>query len=359
MTEPDLFTDVLGGGFEDRLPVDPGARQRSLDVAMAAFDAAVGEDFAPVRPVELESPDVATFPRRRRVLPFTILAVAALLVVVAGALAVLTRGGDERVRTGVAENPVEQPRPSATPVPVVPAPADDWSSWAAASDPPVALTCVARTTFREVLDAELPPPNAVGPAPESQWTLAQLRGIAGLGVALAPAVDGSTTAAALSDADLVAEADVAAFADAGSPDDTFADKVSAVRASMQANPLWEPNPDGCWLDATVARSQIADTVAEIGAASTVRCLAAETLDRALAWQLADLDTDRTPAISAALALLTNYTADQDVELLDLLGEAALLRPTAVDGADSIAAVRLGLEARGLGLEESSCRVTGT
>lgn len=354
--ERDLTAEVLSNGFDDRLPVDEAARRRSFDAAMDAFDDALAPKGGRRVVVDLSVEPARRVPQRRGLPPLAMLSIAALMLVVAGAVIVLTRGGDERVRTGVTDEPLELPTPSATVAPVVVAEPADWSGWADEVDPAEALVCVTRTTFRELVDAELPPPNPVGSEPESQWALAQLRGVAGLGVALAPVVDSAAVPASARDADSVAAADAAAFADEGMPDETFVEQVAAVRSAMQSNVLWAPDPDRCWLDRPTTGSEAAELRALLGDEAAIRCLAAETVDRALAWQASDLDTDRTASVNDALVLFGNYTSGEDLDLLGLLGEISLLAPTDPEAAGAFQAARDDLAGSGLGLDESGCRV---
>ena len=360
MTDRDdgLTAELLRAGFEDRLPVDDDARRRSFDAALAAFDEAVEPHRTSVV-VEVDAQPGSRRPPRRGVPPFTLLSIAALAIALAGVVVVLTRGGAERVRTGVADDPVELPAPTPTAAPPSTAVPSDWSSWADAVEPADALACVSRAAFREIVAAELPPPNPAGPLPESQWALAQIRGLAGIGDALAPEVAPAASDAAARDLELLAEADVAAFADDGGPDQTFADRVAAVRTSMESNPFWQADGGGCWLDRPDDRSAIDDLRGEVGAEELVRCLAAETVDRALGWQAADLETDRTASVGAALVVLANYTSGEDPQVLGLLGELSLVRPTDPDSAASIDAARADLAGLGFGLDESRCRASGT
>ena len=103
-----LTAELLRAGFEDRLPVDDDARRRSFDAALAAFDEAVEPHRTSVV-VEVDAQPGSRRPPRRGVPPFTLLSIAALAIALAGVVVVLTRGGDERVRTGVADDPVELP----------------------------------------------------------------------------------------------------------------------------------------------------------------------------------------------------------------------------------------------------------
>lgn len=357
MTErdPGRTAELLRSGFDARLVVDDDARRRSFDAALAAFDSAATEEGeGPSVVIDLESRDAEPRPRRNGLGPVTALSVAALVLALVGAVVVLTRGGDERVRTGVADDPVDPPAPTVS-VPVDTGEVGDWSSWADAADPAEALACVTGAAFRESVSAELPPPNPVGPDPESHWSLAQVRGVVGLGVTLAPVVSPASIESMSRAADLVAAADIAAFADEGSPDETFGDEVIAVRDAVASDPLWAPSPDRCWLDRVSGEKGIAALRSDLGAETVVRCLAAETVDRALAWQAADLETDRTGAINDALLFLTNYTSSADLQLLSLLGELSLLDPAVPDAVDAIQAARDDLAGTGLGLAESACR----
>ncbi len=262
MSDDQLDLEALLQRLERDATVDPLARDRSLERALAAFDDAMPGTSGPteldVIPIRRNRPDNPA-PRR----PILLAAAAALVIaVVAGVL--LTRDG------GLLETEPAPPasRPDPGPAPAAPT-LESWDAWRTAQPPIEVAECLARASVRATDTTDVPSPNA-DLLTADQWTMSRHLSLQNLIGELADLPGGRPLDPALQAA--WDAANTAQYGDQGAPTADFGDRVAEYRDTLRTSTSTAADPDRCWLEAPDRAALDVDGVDE--ERHLLRCLAA-------------------------------------------------------------------------------------